>query len=294
MKTSAILALGVLLASMMTACSGRDEGKSIADFSGASQSDSLSYFYGNLFARQYWQENASDSAASAPRARDKYLEGFKKGMEIGSNDAAYTDGVLAGLQYARLTQDIEKELGVKLSEKYAVSGVAYAMRSDTTVSDVTVQKNLHQLLETIGSKKDKENIEKSNKALAAAAKKEGLKKVNDGIYFKVVKPGTGPLLTDGKTVAIAMTMTLTDGKAVNVPTPESITVGNEFAGTPLAQVITQLHADESVKMLTSAYALFGSNCSRMNLQPTDIIVINLTTKGLVASANIEDANSSSL
>lgn len=271
------LAAGLLL---LGACSGPGEGQPLSDFKNAGQADSLSYFYGAMYADNYWRMSANDSAAREEKARKRYLEGVEKGMSLGSDDKQYNDGLLVGLQFATGIRDLEKELGVKLDKKTILSAMAYGLRADSTIDMASAQQGLQMILQTLGEKKDKENAAEAQKAVAAAAKKDGLKPMTEGVYGKTVKPGSGALLKEGDIVKVEMQMASLAGKKVSFPMPSELRVGTEFQGTPMHVVLTKLHAEESVVLYVSAYSMFGQGCSRMGYEPSDVLKVDISTLGL--------------
>ena len=275
---------GLLIAGafVVAGCSGSGGGKPLSDYKGASQADSLSYYYGAMYADNYWRSHTGDSVALSDKGRDQYMSGLEKGLSLGS-DEQYLEGVMTGLQFAMGMRELEKELGVKLDPEIIRNALAYGLRSDSAVNPSEVNGKLQQILQTIGEKKDKENSVAAEKAGAAAAKKAGASKMTAGVYGKVLKAGSGAVLKDGDRVKVAMKMTSLEGKDVAVPMPEEITVGREFAGMPVGEVLVGMHAEESVELYVSAFSMFGQNCSRMGFDPASVIRITLTTCGLLPS-----------
>ena len=268
---------GLLIAGafVVAGCSGSGGGKPLSDYKGASQADSLSYYYGAMYADNYWRSHTGDSVALSDKGRDQYMSGLEKGLSLGS-DEQYLEGAMG-------MRELEKELGVKLDPEIIRNALAYGLRSDSAVNPSEVNGKLQQILQTIGEKKDKENSVAAEKAVAAAAKKAGASKMTAGVYGKVLKAGSGAVLKDGDRVKVAMKMTSLEGKDVAVPMPEEITVGREFAGMPVGEVLVGMHAEESVELYVSAFSMFGQNCSRMGFDPASVIRITLNTSGLITS-----------
>ncbi len=244
------------------ACSGPGDGKPLSDYSGASQADSLSYFYGAMYADNYWRMSANDSAAKAEAARKKYLEGVAKGIGLGSDDKQYNEGLLVGLQFATGMKELEDELGVRLDKDIILNAMAYGLESDSTIDAAAMQQGLQKILQALGEKKDKKD--------AAEA----------GLYGKTLKPGAGPLLKEDDVVKVDMSMASLSGKEVAFPMPSELRVGTEFKGSPLGEALTKIHAQESVELYVSAFSMFGRNCGRMGFEPNDVIKVSLTTLGL--------------
>lgn len=281
-----ILAATAILA--LTACSsGPGEGKTLEETNPRTQADSLSYYFGAMYADNYWRTYANDSSATSSEARKQYLDGVGKGISLGE-DRQYLEGVMTGIQFVLGIQDLEKDLGVKLDKNRILDALAYGLRNDSAVDGASNQQALQQILQAIGEKKDREDKKTGDEAVAKAAAKAGMKKMGDGIYGKVTKPGQGALLKAGDAVKALMTVTPVSGKTVNIPMPEVIQVGSMFRDTSLGPVIETLHANESVELMTSAIALFGNQCTRMGLDPTEVVKITLTTDGLAKSETPSD------
>lgn len=287
MNIAKMLVPAAAVAAMMLlgSCSGGDtKGKPLSDYKNISQSDSLSYLYGEMFANQFWQVNAGDSASTTAEARKQYLEGVAKGLKLGEESKAYSEGVLAGLQMALGSVELEKELGVKLNPDMLRAGLAHGLSADSALDITASQMAMQNILQTLGEKKDKENNAKAEKAVKAAASKAGMKLIAPQMYGKVLKAGTGPLLKDGDAVNINLTITDAAGKDVGGQMPTMIHVGTEFANLPLGEVIKKMHAEESMSLLTSAVAIFGPNCSRLNMNPDDVLSVKISTLGLADEA----------
>lgn len=265
---------------LMAACSsGVGDGKTLEETNPHSQADSLSYYFGTMYADNYWRTYANDSNATSEEARHQYIEGVRKGISLGENPQ-YLEGVATGIQFILGIRDLEKDLGVRLDEKRILAALAYGMRNDSIIDGAANQQALQAILQALGEKKDKEDLQAGQKAVEQAATKNSMKQISDGIYGKTVRTGQGPLLKAGDAVNVHMTVTPLSGKKISIPMPEVIQVGSMFQDTPLAPAIETLHQNESVELLTSAMALFGNQCSRMGLEPAEVVRISLTTKGL--------------
>ena len=280
MKTlKATLAAGAL-ALMLAACSNPPSGKPLADLGKLSQADSLSYLYGMSYADNYWRMAQSDSAAAGEAGRKEYLKGIQKGLALASESDQYNEGLLMGLQVAVAQKNLQKELGVTIEPEMFTSGLAYGLQADTVASDPRYQQQFQRIVDAIGKKKDKENADAAGKALAAAARQQGMAQMGPDVFGKVITPGEGVLLQTGQTVNVDMKLLSLSGKELPIPMPKQINVGHEFADLPIGPVILKMHEKEKMELLTPAFALFGQNCSRLGLEPTEVVKVLIETKGL--------------
>lgn len=268
-----VLAAGISVA--LASCGGPGEGKKLSEISGATTADSLSYYYGEMYADNYWRMSANDSVALSESARRQYLKGVEKGLGIGADDKAYSEGLLTGLQFALGIKEIEKEMGVKLNRDVIMQAMACGLRSDTAVDINRTQMELQKILQRIGDARDRRNEAAASEALQSVAKKARMTLLCDGVYAKIKAPGEGVCLKDGDHVKVEMTMTTSDGRDVSIPLPTEIMVGNEFHGTPVSDALLKLKPGEDVKLAVSANSLFGSNVVRMNLEPEDVVYIQI-------------------
>ncbi len=277
-----LAAIAAVVALGLVACSGssRSGGESLQDSHPQTQADSLSYFFGGMYADNFWRSNSYDSIALSEGGRRKYLEGVEKGLGF-DDDLRFLEGISAGIQIRLAINDLEKDLGVHLSKEQILNALAYGLRSDTSLNWSENQKSLRQIVEAIGKNKDRADRAAAEVAVEKAGEKAGMKLLSEGVYGKIIGEPSGEMLKEGDLVRVRMQFQTLNGKKLNLPTPEVIQIGMMFQETLLEPVIVKLSSREKMELITSAVGVFGSQCSRMDLKPTDIVKVTIETLGLV-------------
>lgn len=282
-----LIAAGVC-AVALTSCGGAGEGKSLDDISGATMADSLSFYYGQLYARDYWLAAGRDTTFATDKARTEYIKGLRKGLSMMSGDKAYDEGLVLGMQLAMNMRQFEETYGVKLSDGVMANSVAYGLRNDSTVDSMEVQRQIGQLMTVLEREKDAREQAAADKELAATAKSLGMKALNEHLYGKVINAGKGARLAKGTVVDVKIDMTAADSrKPLDIPMPSQIEVGTQFANMPVGQALMSMTPGETAQFATTGHALFGPRCAQMRIEPTQVVLIDITAD--VAKAAVEPA-----
>jgi FKBP-type peptidyl-prolyl cis-trans isomerase FklB len=172
--------------------------------------DTVSYAIGQANGgqlQQFLESQGMDSTCIAD-----FLKGFKEGSKSAGDKKkeAYYMGLAQGLQMVQgLNNNIfgGEEGELKLSRENLIAGLVAGVKKDTSVfSSEAIMPQLDNMINNIRtkslSKKYEKNKEEGAKFLAENAKKEGVKTLANGVQYKVIKEGNGPIPTDSTTVKI--------------------------------------------------------------------------------------------
>jgi FKBP-type peptidyl-prolyl cis-trans isomerase FklB len=141
---------------------------------------------------------------------------FIKGLKEGSKHAgdkkkeAYYVGLTQGLQMVQgLNENIfgGEEGEQHLSRENLIAGFIAGVKKDTSVFNVErIMPEINTLVDNIRTKslakKYESNKKEGVKFLADNAKKEGVKTLANGVQYKIIKEGNGPIPTDSTKVKI--------------------------------------------------------------------------------------------
>ena len=166
--------------------------------------DSISYAIGQVNGTQlkmFLDQQGIDSTYIAD-----FLKGFKDGANASGDKKkkAYSMGLMQGLQMIEgLNNNIfgGEDSEEKLAVNKLLAGLAAGVKNDTTVfNPELIQGKLDEMVNSIHnkamSKKYKENKEAGAKFLAEKAKDSNVKKLANGVLYKVLKEGNGPVPND--------------------------------------------------------------------------------------------------
>lgn len=265
------ISAGLLLAS----CGGPGEGRSISDIKNASASDSISNLLGQYYASDYWKAMSSDSARITRESRDEYLKGVAEALKLAGKDDAYIEGYMLGLNLLQYTGQYTKEMGMELSTKEILNGLAYGLRSDSAVNLEQVNADLSRITTRFAAEKDAKDKVAGQKKVAEYAKKHGLQKFTAELYGKIEKQGSGKKLADGDNIKCSISASDSKGNKIRVPLPSELEVSQQLNNTPIGAAILQLTPGGAGDFVASAFDVFGTNCARFNVDPSDIVILKV-------------------
>lgn len=201
MKKLTFVAIMAIVAVAFTACGNKGKKVSLKD-----QADSVSFAMGILNS-QYIQSMGIDSADAK-----EFLKGVKDGMKYASNEKkeAYCMGLDMGLKMGNGFGEFAKKYEMlnkgKMTDKKFLEGLATvfdskAQKMDPMQAQTLIQTVVQQLMDA--------NKAQSEKFMKEIAQNKDVKKLNNGVYYKVIKAGNGKKATttsivklnyEGKTV----------------------------------------------------------------------------------------------
>ena len=193
MKKIILFAAVVMTAAAFTSCEKK------ADNSAASSEiDSLSYAIGCEQAQQVKQRLAMMEIDTA------YMDAFIKGLREGANAVddkkkqAYNAGVAFGLDlmfsHKGLSSRIFSNDSTKtLSMKQMLEGYISGLKGK---ENIMKPEDINKMAMKIISKEYEKNKVEGKKFLEENAKKQGVKTLQSGVQYKVIKEGNGPIPTD--------------------------------------------------------------------------------------------------
>lgn len=272
------LALG---AAILTGCGTAPQPKELKEISNATMADSLAYYLGEQGAMSFWQNAAQDTTLKTEAARLAYLKGFKKGMEVMTEDEAYNKGLSQGMNLAMYLGTLKKEYDVDLKKDPALAGLAYGMQNDTIVNPGMLQQAIMPIgmqLDAIKAKKDKEIADKK---IAEEMQKSNYQKDVNGIVYKVMTEGQGDKLENDQMALVELVMTDVAGKPL-MPTDvkaQKIVVGQYHYVPMLNKVLPMMKVGSTYKVLGSATELFGPQARQFRLKGSDVACMDVKVVG---------------
>ena len=224
MKKLTFVAIMAIVAVAFTACGNKGKKVSLKD-----QADSVSFAMGILNS-QYIQSMGIDSADAK-----EFLKGVKDGMKYASNEKkeAYCMGLDMGLKMGNGFGEFAKKYEMlnkgKMTDKKFLEGLATvfdskAQKMDPMQAQTLIQGVVQQLMDA--------NKAQSEKFMKEIAQNKDVKKLNNGVYYKVIKAGNGKKATTSSIVKLNY-----EGKTVDGSVFDSSYKRGEAAEMSPTQVI---------------------------------------------------------
>ncbi len=184
--------------------------------------DSLSYAFGLDQAqgvKEYLTRMEVDTAYMA-----EFVKGLNDGA-FGANDkkkAAYNVGVSIGMQLAMMQKNASKQIfsgdsTKTLNMKNLIAGFVSGATGKNAAMDINQARMIEQTVSQAIMRKSMEkqygpNKEKSEQYMAKVAKQAGVKKLANGVYYKVITEGSGDIPADTSMVKLHYEGRTIDGK----------------------------------------------------------------------------------
>lgn len=236
MKKFTVAAVMALAAVGFTACGGNSTPKEELK----SDVDSLSYAFGvdqGQSVKHYLQQMNIDTA---------YIDEFIKGMNDGAKNmddkkkAAYNAGIGVGMNMNMVIKNqINKSIfgedstkSISLNNFLAGFAASAKGKSSMTMEKAReIEQRVPQAIqEKTAEKKFGANKKKNDAYMAAVAKKEGVKALKQGVYYKEIKAGTGAKPKANDIVKINYEGKTIDGKVFDGRNDATMQLGQTVPG----------------------------------------------------------------
>ncbi len=219
-----IMATAVVATAMLSACHNNAPKANLETVA-----DSLSYEAGLYVSGE--AEMAMDQMMIDSTMLDEYIKGIKDGLNIEEDKEkmAYILGLqvgakaqyqtLTGIEYSAFAGDTTKTLSRKnflaaLISTLEKKAETYVVDGDTITAQkayMLINKRIMQLQKEAMLVKHGEYKKQNADWLAENAKKEGVKTLEGGVQYKVLKEGNGAVPTQGQNVKVSYEGRLIDG-----------------------------------------------------------------------------------
>lgn len=272
-KTLLFSTLGVGM--MLASCGGPGEGRGLEEMKNATTLDSLSNLFGQLYAIDYWSNAGSDSTALSEKARQGYLKGIQEGISKYGKDKSYLEGYQLGLQLAMFADEYEQQMGVKLDLDKIVEGLAYGLRSDSTVNPATANQEFQRINMRFQMQQDELNKKKAQEKLASFVKGKSYIDMGNGLYGKILRQGKGEAVKIGDMVQCNITITDSKGKKIGIPMPKDLSLNNHIAQLPIGQALMKMKPGAAGEFITTAYDMFNTRATEYGLEISEPLVLTI-------------------
>lgn len=262
MKKFLIAAAAVMLLGTFTSCGNNSASKDV-DPATAALADSISEAMGASQAAQLLSEyNALPDSLKAKIDKEKLIKGLQTVLNTDTADRDFLIGLQVGLQLSSQTGGLQQQ-GIPVNNKKIAESFAEYFRKDSVPDTKTIVAQYQGLM----AKAQNIVMEKQQKKAQEMAKKnqaEGTKYVNDlrkkdasikvtddGLAYKVLKQGNGPVPTKGQQVKVHYT-----GKKINGKVFDSSVERGEPAVFAVDQVVPGFAEGLQMMPVGSKYMLY--------------------------------------
>lgn len=270
---------------MLGACAGPGDGRSLDDIKNPTTVDSISNLWGQMFAVDYWRAAQGDSIAMSREARDQYLKGVADALKLAGKDDAYIEGYIQGLQMVQHSENYKDDMGIKIDLNETLKGIAYGLRSDSTVDVNKVNQDLTFITTREAQKLDEKEKAESTKELDKYAKSKGLNKLTPELYGKITSEGNGTALKEGDLISCHITVTDSKGKQIALPLPRELEVSSSLANTPLGQAVLRLKDGGQGDFASTGFNILGKNARQFQVSPNEILLFHVTVQKGASGSN---------
>ncbi len=289
LKSLSILGAGLVLAGTLTACEGDgSSASSQGTLAGASQGDSLMYYFGQTRATEFWQQARRDTTLADEAARKEFMQGVRAGLDAVQNSEAYNLGVFQGVQLALNLKDFQKDFpGVTLKNDIMLRAMADGLKSDSTFDAEEAQKALYAIIGQLEARKEEADRAESVKGLQQQGDALSMRKITDYLYGVAFTAGDGTKFNPGDTVTTSMTLATVDGRTLRVPLPSEVVIGRRYVSPLVSEALATMTRNGASRFLTSAFAMFGNRCERLELKNDEPLILTIRTGSAISSKESE-------
>lgn len=245
--------------------------------------DSLAFCMGQSQAVRYWQQASADTTLRGKKAREDYLAGYRAALElINSDNSAYNEGVLAGIQSAYGAWRFSQSFDISIDTKKLDEGMTSGLVSDKAINQVVLRGQMDALKNKLEKYQAEKDREKADKELSTLISK-GFKKADTGFYYHEIKLGEGELLKD-QSVMASLSMRTLDGRVIMKPTEEGTVTPGSLSYTPaMNRSLSMMRPGAQYEFAGPASDFYGigSQMPDNSIKPSTPVIWTITLGQLV-------------
>lgn len=265
--------------------------KTLADIPDATIADSMTYYYVQLRAHEYWQKIDNDTTLRSAEQREEFLRGLKAGMKaVQKGNDAYNEGVRMGSKLAKGLYEFEREYGVEVNRDVVIESFKTGLRGINDIPEGEFQEKYYELLGKLKARELAEEYRSAKIALVAAARDEHMTKIGDDLYMRINQRGAGPLPVQGDVVFPTIRFDRVDGSELNLPSPSRVKLGAPGIPAVLNDALSRLPKGSTAVFATPAEAVFGSRTESYGLDNSDILILTVTVNDIECGDHPEEVS----
>ena len=251
--------------------------KDISDMKDPTPSDSMMYYFGEMQAYYYWKDAQTDTMLRSEDARAKFMEGFREGLKMESDDDAYNMGMQLGIRLAHRLKEFEERYNTDFKGSILAASMENNLKNDTMVDITEAQAGYYRIKDRLELGAAERELGDAKQKLARRGTEREFEMVNDTLYAcDVTPPTTDANFKEGDRVAVQVTVSTIDGKeVVTRQFPDSITLGEGRVPAIVREAIYTMTDGQTRQFMTTPRVLLGKRYAAYKLPYDEPVVFTV-------------------
>lgn len=261
-----------------------------------SASDTLSYAAGMSMTRGL-DDYLANQFGVTPAQMPDFLRGLRQGIDNRKDSAfaAYVAGLL-------ISSQVDKTMLPNIASKFEgtsapinpdmlYKGFVAALAKDSTVLKQTTAEEIFEKKEVeLKAQKDAEIKAKNEAYLEENKKKEGVVTMADGLQYRIIKKGDGPMPTAADRVQVIYEGKTIDGKVFDATSRHGVefdtfNVGGLIKGW--TEALQMMPVGSKWEIVIPQHLAYGERGAGRDIGPFSTLIFTLELKGIEAAAEKE-------
>ncbi len=261
-----------------------------------SSSDTLSYAAGMSMTRGLDEYLANQFGVTSAQMPD-FLRGLRQGIDNRKDSAfaAYVAGLL-------ITSQVDKTMLPNVASKFEgtsapinpdvfYKGFVAALAKDSTVLKQATAEQIFEKKEVeLKAQKDAEIKAKNEAYLEENKKKEGVVTMANGLQYRIIKKGDGPMPTEADRVQVIYEGKTIDGKVFDATSRHGVefdtfNVGGLIKGW--TEALQMMPVGSKWEIVIPQHLAYGERGAGRDIGPFSTLIFTLELKGIEATAEKE-------
>ena len=261
-----------------------------------SSSDTLSYAAGMSMTRGLDEYLANQFGVTSAQMPD-FLRGLRQGIDNRKDSAfaAYVAGLL-------ISSQVDKTMLPNVASKFEgtsapinpdvfYKGFVAALAKDSTVLKQATAEQIFEKKEVeLKAQKDAEIKAKNEAYLEENKKKEGVVTMADGLQYRIIKKGDGPMPTEADRVQVIYEGKTIDGKVFDATSRHGVefdtfNVGGLIKGW--TEALQMMPVGSKWEIVIPQHLAYGERGAGRDIGPFSTLIFTLELKGIEATAEKE-------
>lgn len=261
-----------------------------------SPSDTLSYAAGMSMTRGLDEYLANQFGVTSAQMPD-FLRGLRQGIDNRKDSAfaAYVAGLL-------ISSQVDKTMLPNVASKFEgtsapinpdvfYKGFVAALAKDSTVLKQATAEEIFEKKEVeLKAQKDAEIKSKNEAYLAENKKKEGIVTMANGLQYRIIKKGDGPMPTEADRVQVIYEGKTIDGKVFDATSRHGVefdtfNVGGLIKGW--TEALQMMPVGSKWEIVIPQHLAYGERGAGRDIAPFSTLIFTLELKGIEAAPEKE-------
>ncbi|MBQ0069862.1 MAG: FKBP-type peptidyl-prolyl cis-trans isomerase [Bacteroidales bacterium] len=247
---------------------------------GGALADSVSMAFGDLYGNGMGGQLKADSTMDMKAV----MKGIQTILKADTSDKSYMAGLQIGLQIMQMYNGVKQQYGIDINQKLFLEHFKKALMADSAATQeemMRLQMDLEPLLAR-AAKEAKANdpvaIEnkKAGEAYANKKVKEGYKKTQSGLVYKVLAEGAGENFKDGDVVMTKYVGKHIDGSEFDSSKGQAVPFDLKAVVPGFSEMLKLMKPGMKVEVVIPAELAYGEEGNQV-IGPNETLVFEIET-----------------